>query len=481
MGRRVRTARAVLIVVLLCLITASEADARLRIEAPGLTPEFRPKVHDYTLPCDDPIALAVRAPGPAEARIGGRSWSGETASRRLRLTEGQAIRIVKRTKSGRRVRYFIRCLPASFPDYSFKRSGEPEARFYMITPNLITPNDPAPADNYVIIFDRWGVPIWWYSSPVRTIDAKVLDDGTIAWSRYFGGGFGTNPDGAYEFHRASGKRIGTLEAVGSVTDFHDLQVNSRGNFLIFTYRPRAGVDTSAFGGDADATVLDSVVQELTPQGKLVSEWSTQGHIDLSETGRWWGDLLALGEPYDTTHINAVEPLAGGDFLISLRNTDGVYRIDGQTGDVEWKLGGEQTPESLEVRRDPFGGQPLGGQHDVRLLDGGDISIYDNASNLARPPRAVRFRIADNVATLVTSVSDAEAPRSICCGSTRVVGKSFLTSWAPFPLVTEADSSGRRTFRLHLGDYFSYRAVPISGELTRTQLRAGMNKQVAPKN
>ena len=42
----------------------------------------------------------------------------------------------------------------------------------------------------------------------------------------------------------------------------------------------------------------------------------------------------------------------------------VYSIDRSTGDINWKLGGTHTPESLEVKNDPNGDYPLGGQHDV---------------------------------------------------------------------------------------------------------------------
>jgi hypothetical protein len=481
MRSRPSTSRAALVVGLTCLTgltLAPQADARLDIKASGLTSQFRPKVHDYTLTCADRVDLSVRTPGRTEARIGGRRWFADDGKRSVRLAAGQAIRISKRTEHGRQARYFIRCLPPSFPQFSFERSGKPRAPFYVITP-LQTDGQGRPTSphNYAVIFDTWGVPIWWHETSVPPFDAKVLPDGTIASARWFGGGFAVNPDTAWELRRPDGKLLRTVRAVGQVTDFHDLQLTPDGNYLVLAYRPRSGVDTSAFNGDSDATVLDGVVQELTPDGELVSEWSTEGHVGLAETGRWWDGLR---EPYDIVHINAVEPLAGGDFMISLRNTDSVYRVDGPTGEVEWKLGGESTSKSLDVQGDPFGDNPLGGQHDIRSVGRRDVSIHDNGTNL-RPPRAVRYRISGGVATLVSSVSDEEAPGSICCGSTRVIGGSFLTSWGGLPLITEADAEGRRTFRLHLGErFFSYRAVPIFGELTRKQLRAGMNRQVAPK-
>jgi Arylsulfotransferase (ASST) len=460
-----------LVVGLLCVLTPAASQARLNIGVAGLEPAFRSDIHDYTVSCTEPVRISVRTPGPSKARIGAARWSGDAARRQVRLSEGQGIKIVERLRKGARKRYFIRCLPEDFPDYRYQRSREPSARFYVITPGTA---------GYVIILDRWGVPMWWYQSPGAVIDAKVLDDGTIVWARYSAGAsFGAAPGQAYEVRRPDGKPIRILRTVGSVTDFHDLQPTPDGNYMLLSYRPRSGVDTSAFTGDPDATVLDGVVQELTPSGQLVSEWSTEDDIALAETSsRWWD---GLSEPYDTTHINAVEPLPRGDFLISLRHTDAVYRIDGTTGGIEWKLGGEPTPQSLEVEGDPFGEHPLGGQHDVRWLGKGHISLFDNGTGLDRAPRAVRYKIAGGVATLLSSASDQETPESPCCGSARVIGKSFLTSWGGTSLITETDFHGRRNLRLHLSDAFSYRAVPITNELTRSELRAGMNSQTAPKD
>ena len=67
-----------------------------------------------------------------------------------------------------------------------------------------------------------------------------------------------------------------MQTVGTTTDFHDLQPTPDGNYLLLSYRLRSGVDTSAYNGDADATVYDGVVQKVTPDGQLVWEWSTAG-------------------------------------------------------------------------------------------------------------------------------------------------------------------------------------------------------------
>jgi hypothetical protein len=480
---RTRAARGVFALALGLALLAAEAGpagAQMQLRASGLHPGFRAGIHNYTVPCAEPTRLFVRTPGATKARIGGGRWFTGTRERRVHLRVGQAVKVTKKTV-GSAGTYSIRCLPADFPRFKFTRHQEPRHGFYIMTPG-------GAVAHYVVVVDQWGVPVWWFEvdPSAAAIDAKVLGR-QIVWTRRYGHpAFGTSAKTAYEFRRPDGTLVRSLRAVGTITDIHDLQPTPDGNYLILSYRPRSGVDASAQNGDAEATVYDGVVQKLAPDGRLLWEWSTAGHIGLAETGRWW---TRLTEPYDIVHINAVEPLAHGDFLISLRHTDAVYRIDGATGEVEWKLGGTPTEESLTVHDDPFAPYPLGGQHDVRYLGGGEISLHDNETDLGRAPRAVRYSIQGAFASLIDSQSDPQVPVSPCCGSARYSDGSWLISWGGIPRVTEFAPNGRPTFELRfdrqqLGDnetesVFSYRVVGVDS-LKIHDFRAGMNAQVSPK-
>jgi Arylsulfotransferase (ASST) len=461
-------------VALLVLVsTPTAADAAVRLAVNGLEPGFRPAILDYTVDCAQPLSFRVRTPGGAEAKIGARPWSDGPAHRTVRLRDGQQIRVVARSGARKRA-YRVRCLPEDFPEYEFRRGEKPASDFYLLTPAA------SAGARFVTIFDRRGVPVWWYEDAKAPVDAKVLADGTLVWTQFAGAPFTTDPSSSYEFHSLDGRRIGRLRtAGGAITDQHDLQPTPSGNFLLLAYVPRAEpVDLSEFLGDPSARVYDAVIQELTPGGELVWEWSSEGQIDFSETGRWWQTLDS--EPYDYAHVNAVEPLPGGDLLVSLRHTDAVYRIDRRSGAIEWKLGGTPTPESLRVQDDPLGDFPFGGQHDVRALARGDLSVFDNGTGLGRPPRALRYRIEGDTATLLESHSTPSAPVSVCCGSARFARGSALVSWGGTELISEITRSGATAFELEFAQSFSYRAVPVEGELSRRQLRAGMNAQVSPK-
>lgn len=435
----------------------------------GLTPAFDPQVPDYTVKCTGPpLEVTGRlAQGASISVDGGQAQTGAfSASVPLGENQEFGFSLDDGTTASQ---YHVRCLPANFPIWEYEGLRPPSHGFYIVTPTL-----GAGAARYAVIFDNHGVPVWWDTEdPAPPSDAKVLADGTVVWWS------NTAPHGDdYEIHGLDGTLLKNFYAATGRTDSHEFQETPNGNYLLISYQPREHVDLTPYGGGADDSVTDAVIEELSPDNEPLWSWSTQGHIGLEETGRWWPTALA-SNPRDIVHMNAVEPVGNDAILISLRHTDAVYKIDKATGNVIWKLGGTWTPKSLKVTNDPEGAYPFGGQHDVRLQPDGTITLHDNRTNLPGPPRALRYEIdeATKTATLVEEVTDPEAPSSFCCGSARrSADGSWLMSWGGRSLVTEFNAAGERDFRLGFGGVaFSYRAVAApDNALSAAALRVGMD-------
>ncbi len=457
--------------------TAAGPPTALSLEGqPELYPQFSVTTHDYVMRCDDdPVNLDVAAPAGTSVAVDGQPARTGRFSQTVPLETGERFDVV--ATGGTSSTYHVRCLPSDFPEWTFSRSGQPTQAWTLLALSK-------GAAHYVAFVDENATPVWWLTHARTQLDAKVLSNDDVAFARGEATPFG-HDDTAYEIHRLDGTLVRTLQTVGADTDHHDFQELGNGNYLLMSYKPRAHVDLSAHGGPADATVLDAEIQEVAPNGSVVWTWNSKDHIALAETGPWWNTVrngpAALpggGTAYDIVHMNAMEP-DGDGLLISMRHTDAIYRIRRSDGAVLWKLGGTSTPQSLAVTGDPLTPH-FSGQHDVRRLADGSVTVYDNGTQVGRPPRAVRFQVnaTAGTATWQEAVSDAEVPNSPCCGSARKLASgNWLVGWGALtsPVIGEYTASGSRVFKLRYPDVFSYRAAPVSaGQISAAQLRAGMD-------
>ena len=474
----------------LALLAATPAHASVELKGhPSVYPRFDRKVSDYVSRCDAdrPLRLDVRASGRDRVAVGGRQPRGGEFSARVHRRTGAAVKVrVERPPAPRdggsgTSTHHIRCLPRDFPRWTATRSGRPQAQWYLVTQLGGKPR------GYAAIFNARGVPVWWWhSSAFGPWDLKLLPSGRVAFARYLGDPFGMRDAEAYEERELDGTLKRSIRVSGTPTDTHDLQQLPNGNYLAVAYKPRDGIDLQAFGGPASARVYDALIQELTPAGKVVWEWSSRDHIDLAEAGRWWpllneqAEESESGERYwDPVHLNSVEP-DGDGVIASARHLDAVFRIDRATGEIDWKLGGTERPESLEVVGDEGSDRPLGGQHDARRYDDGTITVFDNRTASDDPPRAVRFRLnlARRRARVVESIPAVDDMRSLCCGSARKLrGGNWVSYWGAAPgTVTEQTPAGTLVFELDFGRHWGYRGIPVEpGVLSARTLRRAMER------
>jgi hypothetical protein len=120
-------------------------------------------------------------------------------------------------------------------------------------------------------------------------------------------------------------------------------------------------DLTAYGGPRGGIVLDCATQEYQlSTGRLLRTWDV-----LNPGGRPHVLLSASKQPikgglWDPYHLNSIQPLPGGDLLVSMRNTWAVYLIDPASGRILWTLGGKRSSFRLGQ------GAQFAWQHDARL-------------------------------------------------------------------------------------------------------------------
>ncbi|KAF7198660.1 hypothetical protein HII31_00399 [Pseudocercospora fuligena] len=179
--------------------------------------------------------------------------------------------------------------------------------------------------------------------------------------------------------------IRTIDAPdGGALDFHEFRLLDDGRTAIVVALRPIQADLSSFGiTEGLGWLLDSVFWVIDLEKDEVKfEWRASEHVDVEESvlkpsvKRMAG--MSYKYAYDFFHINSIDRNANGDFLISARHTDMIYRIDGKNGSIIWRLGGKNS--SFKLLDFSFSAQ-----HDARISKESDdekviITLFDNAYN-----------------------------------------------------------------------------------------------------
>ncbi len=202
--------------------------------SPTLSPPFNPNISDYVVSykADTPIEIAVNAPRNTKVAIDGQPFRKLVFTTQVSLNPGQSFSFVVNSLQGSQT-YYVRCVPADFPTWTTERPETPQSAYYVIAPNLSL--TPVPPQNYVILADNYGVPLWWYRSAGVPNDAKLLSNGNMAWT--------IPPIG--EERRLDGSLVHTFTAdteSGGTMDNHELLLLPNGDYVYIVNVNRGPVD-----------------------------------------------------------------------------------------------------------------------------------------------------------------------------------------------------------------------------------------------
>ena len=258
---------------------------------------------------------------------------------------------------------------------------------------------------FALAFDSSGAIRWYrgfaFGGPQATGDLKQQTNGHF--TLYVGTSTGSQPAaGHYVEFAPSGDSLRALGAPPPlVTDNHELLITGSGpderiHLFAIDRRP---ADLSAIGGPASAQLTGHSVLRLTPDGSTEFGWSAWDHFriqDWIEPPR--PDPVNPEQP-DFDHPNALALDRDGNYIVSWRNLGEVTKIDAQSGDILWRLGGANN--QFTFVDDPLDG--FSAQHYARILPDGHLLLYDNGTrHTPQETRVVEYALdpSARTATLV---------------------------------------------------------------------------------
>jgi arylsulfotransferase ASST len=318
-----------------------------------------------------------------------------------------------------------------------------------------------------LIVDDKGSPVWFRKVPdpaTVAIDFKVQqyrNKPVLTWWEGTIGGTGGQGVGQGEFVIADEnyREITRVRAAGTEqADQHDFVITPRNTAVFWVYDP-VPMDLSAKGGPVDGVLHDGVIQEIDiATGKRLFEWRARDHVTLDESYAPLPEGDSAHLPYDYFHPNSIGLDADGHLIISSRHTWTCYKINKETGEVIWRLGGRKSDFAVAEQA------RFSWQHDFRRRRDGSYSMFDNGAGVTKErdySRGLVLKLDEQkkTATFVREFVHPDRLSAPTQGSFRELadGGSFI-GWGQMPHFTEFTADGKVRLNGHLpADNQSYRA------------------------
>jgi hypothetical protein len=315
---------------------------------------------------------------------------------------------------------------------------------------------------YYVVLDNTGTNVL-FASKTDTLSRFVTPQGFVAVS----------DSGVFSLKDATRSIVDNFTTLGYTLDTHDIKLLPNGHALVFGREVRTiDLSTVVPGGKTAASVTGNVIQEIDANKRLVFEWHTFDHIPITDS---FYDLTQ--QSIDYAHINAVtlDP-TDNHLLASLRTTSEIVKINRQTGEVMWRLGGKKNQFTFIGEHEENAPYYTVGQHDVHRLANGNLLYFDNGNisgggitpNDRTYSRVVEYQL-DGVKMTATlawefrHTPDISAP---CTGSVkRFPNGNTLVNWgcaiaSSGTIVSEVSPAGEVVFEM------KHRVAGPSADLTK---------------
>lgn len=227
--------------------------------------------------------------------------------------------------------------------------------------------------------DRVGTLVWTanYTEPFDFKTQTYKGQPVLTfWSGTLENGYGR---GSYYILNQSYVEIAHFQANrfgNEMGDIHEFTITSDDTAMIPIYHAIPWNLTET-GGIEDGWLFENTFQEINIEtGETVFEWNASTHVGINESYNSLPEDVGRAEnsPWDYFHINSIEKDANGDYLVSGRVMDCVYKISGQDGHIIWRLNGKQSNFQVDDAA------VFAFQHDARWINDKDqtrMTLFDN--------------------------------------------------------------------------------------------------------
>jgi hypothetical protein len=196
------------------------------------------------------------------------------------------------------------------------------------------------------------------------------------------------------------KQVDTYPKGNPATASHaDFLLLPNGHALILYFDVKT-IDMSKIvqGGNPAASVMGNLVQEFDINKNIVFQWSSFDYLPITDT---YEDTLAAS--FDYSHANTVSLDNDGNILLSNRHMSEITKVDRNTGDIIWRMGGKKNQFTFINERPENAPLYFSYPHHIQRLANGNIIFFDNGNQRkTKYSRVVEYQLdeTNKTATLV---------------------------------------------------------------------------------
>jgi len=321
-------------------------------------------------------------------------------------------------------------------------------------PNILTNENPAPGKivisyrhidtPYILILNNDGTPFWYQKVDDRIRQFSKQPTGLLTGLTVY-----PNTD-ILQFYIGMDSTYAVVDTFyagpNAFIDEHELLLLPDGHYLTIAEERYDDVDMSAVveDGHSNAHIDLTNIRELDERDSVVWEWRSLDHFEYSDADPF---VMNITSSYiDFPHINSIDMDEDGHLVISSRHLSEVTKINRETKEIIWRLGGRKS--DFTFIGDSFDG--FAAQHDARCLGDGHYSVFDNG--VGREARGVEYKVDTEAmtATLVWEYRSQPPKYSGRFGNLQQLPNgNKLINWGNpvYPNVTEVRPDGTIAYEM----------------------------------
>lgn len=324
-------------------------------------------------------------------------------------------------------------VPSDYPAFIPTITSDSVGPGYLMLINASSPQ------SYIHILKSDGTPVFYRKNNMKYGGVKVLPNGNLSFFSDI------NRFCLLDLDYDTVAFIGS-EGIGAC-DGHEICYLGNDRYLVIDAN-NITVDLSdeIAGGNESATIRCNIIQEVDAEGNVYWEWNACDHYTVYDL--IYEELTSAS--FDMPHINSIALDYDDNILISGKHTSECAKIDKETGEFIWRLGGENS--TLSLINDTIS---ISCQHYFRPVKDKPnyYTIFDNGND-RKSTRVVEYKIDTEANTAEKIWEYWHDPKlwAWWMGSAqRLENGNTVIGWAVdgLPAVTEIDSNGNV---LYEGDF-----------------------------